>query len=72
MTRSSNCAQRLASALRPRTWLAELSDGSRVPHCASVSSCHQSPREVNSEYAANVRDLARRLELLSDYVGGIQ
>jgi hypothetical protein len=52
--------------------LAELADGSRVPALCFNPLVPPGPDEANSEYAAKLRDLARRLGLPSDYVEGIQ
>jgi hypothetical protein len=59
-------------AYRPEAVLAELSDGSRIPALCFNLPVPPGPEEVNSEYAAKLRDLARRLGLPSDYVESIQ
>jgi len=59
-------------AYRPEAVLAELSDGSRVPALCFNLLVPPSPQEVNSEYAAKLRDLGRRLGFPSDYVDRIQ
>ena len=59
-------------AYRPEAVLAELSDGSQVPALCFNLLVPPGPEEVNSEYAAKLRDLARRLRLPSDYVESIQ
>ena len=59
-------------AYRPEAVLAELRDGSRVPALCFNLLVPPTPEEVNSEYAAKLRDLARRLGLPSDYVESIQ
>lgn len=60
------------SAYRPEAVLCELADGSRVPALCFNLIVPPGPEEANSEYAAKLRDLARRLGLASDYVGSIQ
>jgi hypothetical protein len=52
--------------------LAELSDGSHVPALCFNLLLPPDPEEANAEYAAKLRDLARRLGLPSDYVESIQ
>lgn len=59
-------------AYRPEAVLAELNDGSRIPALCFNLLEPPSPQEANSEYAAKLRDLARRLGLPSDYVASIQ
>jgi hypothetical protein len=59
-------------AYRPEAVLCELVDGSRVPALCFNLVVPPAPEEVNSEYAAKLRDLARRLGLPSDYVESIQ
>jgi len=59
-------------AYRPEAVLAELTDGSRVPALCFNLLVPPSPEEVNSGYAAKLRDLARRLGLPADYVASIQ
>lgn len=59
------------SAYRPEAVLCELADGSHVPALCFNLVVPPAPEEVNSEYAAKLRDLARRLGLPSDYVESI-
>jgi Gamma-glutamyl cyclotransferase, AIG2-like len=59
-------------AYRPEALLAELADGSRVPALCFNLLVPPGPEEANSEYAAKLRDLARRLGLPSNYVESIQ
>jgi hypothetical protein len=59
-------------AYRPEAVLAELTDGSRVPALCFNLLVPPGPEEANPEYAAKLRDLARRLELPPNYVEGIQ
>jgi len=59
-------------AYRPEAVIAELGDGSRVPALCFNLLEPPGPEEANSEYAAKLRDLARRLGLPSDYVESIQ
>jgi hypothetical protein len=59
-------------AYRPEAVTAELADGSRV-----AALCFNLPdlpgaEETNPEYAARLRDLARRLGFPSDYVDRIR
>ena len=60
------------SAYRPEAILARLDDGSRLPALCFNLVEPPSPDERNSEYAAKLREVARRLELPADYVKGIQ
>ncbi len=60
------------SAYRPEAVLSEVADGSRVPALCFNLIAPPGPEEANSEYAAKLRDLARRLGLPSDYVESIQ
>lgn len=60
------------SAYRPEAVLAELDDGTRVPALCFNLIDSPKPEERNSEYAAKLRDLARRIGLPSDYVASIQ
>src|ERR1700674_543933 len=55
-------------AYRPEAVLCELGDGSRVPALCFNLIVPPAPEEANSEYAAKLRDLARRLGLPPDYV----
>jgi len=57
---------------RPEAVLAELADGSRVPVLCFNLVVPPGPEEANSEYAAKLRDLARRLGLPPNYVESIQ
>ena len=57
---------------RPEAVLCELGDGSRVPALCFNLVVPPVPEEANSEYAAKLRDLARRLGFPSDYVERIQ
>jgi len=59
-------------AYRPEAILVHLDDGSGVPALTFnlVESSHVN--EHNSEYAAKLRELARRIELPTSYVNGIQ
>jgi hypothetical protein len=59
-------------AYRPEAVLAELTDGSRVPALCFNLLVPPGPEEANSEYAAKLRALARRLGLPSDYVESIR
>jgi hypothetical protein len=59
------------SAYRPEAVLCELADGSHVPALCFNLVVPPAPEEANSEYAAKLRDLARRLGLPSDYVESI-
>jgi hypothetical protein len=57
---------------RPEAILVQLDDGSRI--AALTFNLVESPHadERNSEYAARLRELARQIELPTDYVNGIQ
>jgi hypothetical protein len=55
-------------AYRPEAVLAELADGRRIPVLCYNLVDPPNPGEANAEYAAKLRDLARRLELPADYV----
>jgi len=59
-------------AYRPEAILVQLDDGSRIP--ALTFNLVESPHvnERNSEYAAQLKELARRLELPADYVNAIR
>ena len=59
-------------AYRPEAVLAELTDGSRVPALCFNLLVPPDREEANSEYAAKLRDLARRLRLPSNYVESIK
>ncbi len=59
-------------AYRPEAVLCELAGGSHLPALCFNLVAPPGPEEANSEYAAKLRDLARRLRLPSDYVEGIQ
>ena len=58
-------------AYRPEAVLAELADGTRVAALCYNLVVPPSPDEANPEYAAKLRDLARRLDLPADYVARI-
>jgi len=59
-------------AYRPEAILVQLEDGSRIP--ALTFNLVESPyaNEHNSEYATKLRELARRLELSTEYVNAIR
>lgn len=59
-------------AYRPEAVIAELTDGSRVPALCFNLLVPPGPEEANAEYAAKLRDLARRLGLPPDYVESIK
>ena len=59
-------------AYRAEAVLAELTDGSQVPALCFNLLVPPGSEEANSEYAAKLRDLARRLGLPSNYVESIQ
>jgi len=59
-------------AYRAEAVLAELTDGLQVPALCFNLLVPPGPEEANSEYAAKLRDLARRLGLPSNYVESIQ
>jgi hypothetical protein len=59
-------------AYRPEAILAELDDGSRLPALCFNLVEPPHPKEHNSEYAAKLRELARRLELPTEYLDAIQ
>jgi hypothetical protein len=59
-------------AYRVEAVLAELADGSQVPALCFNLLVPPGPEEANAEYAAKLRDLARRLGLPSNYVESIQ
>ena len=59
-------------AYRPEAVTAELTDGSRVPALCFNLPVPPDPEEANSEYAAKLRDLARRLRLPATYVETIR
>ena len=59
-------------AYRPEAVMAELTNGLRVPALCFNLLVPPGPDEANAEYAAKLRDLARRLGLPSDYVDSIQ
>lgn len=48
-------------AYRPEAVLVELTDGSRIPALCFNLIVQPGPEEANSEYSAQLRDLARRL-----------
>lgn len=57
---------------RTEAVIAELADGSHVPALCFSLLVSPDPEKANSEYAARLRDLARRLGLPSDYVASIK
>ena len=59
-------------AYRAEAILTELADGSRVPALCFNLVVPPSPEEANAEYAAKLRDLARRLNLPSTYIDTIR
>lgn len=59
-------------AYRPEAVLAELNDGSRVAALCFNLLTPPAPGEANPEYAAKLRDLARRLELPTNYLNSIK
>ena len=65
-------SERFVRAYRPEAVLAQLDDGSRLPALCFNLIDPPRPNEHNSEYAAKLRELARRLELPADYVEAIQ
>jgi hypothetical protein len=60
------------SAYRPEAVLTKLTHGSTVPALCFNLVVPPAPEDANLEYAAKLRDLARRLELPPDYVESIQ
>ena len=58
-------------AYRPEPVLVELNDGSHIPALCFNLPVVPSPGEANPDYAAKLRDLARRLEFPQDYVESI-
>ena len=58
-------------AYRPEPVLAELNDGVNIPALCFNLPVAPSPGEANPDYAAKLRDLARRLEFPQDYVSSI-
>ena len=57
---------------RPEAVIAQLPDQSIIPAlCFNLPTSHQS-EDANPEYAARLREVARRLELPADYTAGIQ
>ncbi len=65
-------SQASVRAYRAEAVLAELNDGSRVSALCFNLLVPPDPKEANSEYAAKLRNLARRLGLPTDYVESIQ
>ena len=57
---------------RPEPVEAELNDGSRIPALCFNLPVAPSPEEANPDYAAKLRDLARRLGFPSHYIESIQ
>jgi hypothetical protein len=60
------------SAYRPEAVLAQLADGSFIPALCFNLVVPPAPEEANPDYAAKLRDLARRLKLPLGYVDGIR
>lgn len=60
------------STYRPEALLAQLADGSYIAALCFNLIAPPAPEEANAEYAAKLRDLARRLELPSAYVQSIR
>jgi len=60
------------SVYRPEAVTAELADGTRVAALCFNLPVAPSPQEANPNYAAKLRDLARRLGFPSDYIDGIR
>jgi hypothetical protein len=58
-------------AYRPEAVVAELADGTRIPALCYNLVVPPGPDEANPEYAAKLRDLARRLALPDEYVARI-
>ena len=58
-------------AYRPEAVLVELVDGTRIPALCYNLVVPPGADEANPEYAAKLRDLARRLDLPADYVARI-
>src|SRR5215470_18575805 len=58
-------------AYRPEAILVQLDDGSRIPALTFNLVEYPHANERNLEYAAQLRELARRLELPTDYVNAI-
>ena len=65
-------SERSVRAYRPEAVLAQLDDGSRLPALCFNLIDPPLSSEHNSEYATKLRELARRLELPTDYVEAIQ
>ncbi|MGB9405118.1 MAG: oxygenase MpaB family protein [Candidatus Acidiferrales bacterium] len=65
-------AEASVRAYSPEAVLWELADGSQVPALCFSLIVPPRPEEANSEYAAKLRELARRLGLPSDYVESIK
>jgi hypothetical protein len=59
------------SAYRAEAVIAQLGDGSYIPAVCFNLVVPPTPEEANPEYAAKLRDLARRLNLPSWYVDSI-
>lgn len=60
------------SSYRPEAVLAQLADGSFIPALCFNLPAAPGPEEANPEYAAKLRELARRLKLPADYIEGIR
>ena len=65
-------AEASVGAYRPEAVQADLTDGSHIPALCFNLVVPPGPEDANSEYAARLRDLARRLGLPSNYVDSIQ
>lgn len=59
-------------AYRPEAVIAELPDGSAVAALCFNLPAEPNANEANAEYAAKLRELARRLGFPADYVASIQ
>jgi hypothetical protein len=66
------CSEVNVRAYRAEAVLAELTDGSHVPALCFNLLVPPGPEEADSEYAAKLCHLARRLGLPSNYVDSIQ
>ena len=60
------------SAYRPEAVLAQVADGSYIPALCFNLVVPPAPEEANSDYAAKLRELARRLKLPPGYVESIR
>lgn len=59
-------------AYRAEPVMAKLSDGSNIPALCFNLPLEPPPMEANSEYAAKLRHLARRLGFPQDYIDSIR